>query len=124
VTPTPTATESLFSYGTLQLESVQLATFGRKLEGASDVLPRFEKALFKIEDPKVVETSGKTHHPMAKFTGRSADAVAGTVFQITKEELENADRYEVDAYRRIAATLGSGVRAWVYVSARHAPPDA
>ena len=124
MTPTPPATELLFSYGTLKLESVQLATFGRRLEGAADFLPGFEMALYRIEDPKVVKTSGKTHHPMARYTGRDADAVAGTVFQVTKEELENADRYEVDAYRRIAARLGSGLSAWVYVSSAHAPPDA
>lgn len=34
-------TELLFSYGTLQLESVQLATFGRKLVGAADVKESF-----------------------------------------------------------------------------------
>jgi hypothetical protein len=28
----------VFSYGTLQLEAVQLATFGRKLVGTADVL--------------------------------------------------------------------------------------
>lgn len=33
--------ELLFSYGTLQLESVQLATFRRKLTGFNDALPEF-----------------------------------------------------------------------------------
>ncbi|WP_321161248.1 gamma-glutamylcyclotransferase family protein [Verminephrobacter eiseniae] len=32
-------TEYLFSYGTLRLEPVQIATFGRKLDGAPDRLP-------------------------------------------------------------------------------------
>ncbi len=120
--PTPAATESLFSYGTLQLASVQLATFGRTLEGKTDQLPGFKKSMVAIGDPKVVEVSGKTHHPIVQFTGRAADAVSGTVFQITGDELRNADKYEVDAYTRISVTLGSGLRAWVYIDARHAPP--
>jgi hypothetical protein len=35
-------TEFLFSYGTLQLEAVQMATFGRQLTGTSDALRGFE----------------------------------------------------------------------------------
>jgi hypothetical protein len=119
---TQTSTESLFSYGTLQLEPVQLATFGRRLEGSVDALPGFEQSMMEIEDPAVVATSGKTHHPILKFTGRDSDVVEGTVFKITAEELQNADRYEVAAYKRIAVSLRSGVRAWVYVDARYAPP--
>lgn len=37
MTTTPDAfSERLFSYGTLQLEQVQLTTFGRKLDGQPD----------------------------------------------------------------------------------------
>ena len=119
----PTAgspTELVFSYGTLQLEAVQLATFGRKLVGTADVLPGFAQSMMKIDDPDVVATSGKTHHPIVAFTGRDSDSVAGTVFRITVKELQHADEYEVAAYRRIAVTLRSGARAWVYVDARYA----
>lgn len=115
-------TELLFSYGTLQLEAVQLSTFGRTLVGTPDALPGFAQSMMKIEDPQVVATSGKTHHPIVAFTGRESDTVAGTVFQITPQELQNADRYEVAAYKRIAVVLRSGARAWVYVDARYAPP--
>jgi hypothetical protein len=115
-------TESLFSYGTLQLEPVQLATFGRTLTGAADALVGFGQSMVRIEDPSVVEKSGKTHHPIVKFTGRDSDEVDGTVFQITAEELRNADEYEVAAYKRVSAKLKSGARAWVYVDARFAPP--
>jgi len=118
----PSTGELLFSYGTLQLEAVQLSTFGRTLAGTPDELPGFAQSMMKIEDAAVVATSGKTHHPIVTFTGRESDTVAGTVFQITREELLNADKYEVAAYTRIAALLRSGVRAWVYVDARYAPP--
>ena len=115
--------EFLFSYGTLQLEPVQLATFGRRLAGTSDVLPGFEQCMVEIQDPAVVATSGKTHHPIVKFTGRSSDVVHGTVFSVTPDELQSADKYEVAAYKRIAVNLRSGVRAWVYVDVRYAPPN-
>jgi hypothetical protein len=120
--PESAQTEHLFSYGTLQLGPVQMATFGRLLEGTPDALPGFRKSLFKIEDPEVVATSGETHHPIVQFTGDAGDTVAGKVLRITRQELLNADKYEVAAYRRIAVTLASGLGAWVYIDARHAPP--
>ena len=116
--------EFLFSYGTLQLEAVQMATFGRKLAGTRDVLPGFKEALVEIDDHATVSLSGKTHHPIAKFTGDPSDSISGTVFAVTPEEIQNADKYEVAAYKRVAVLLRSGVRAWVYVDARYAPPDA
>ena len=112
--------ERLFSYGTLQQPQVQQATFGRLLQGTQDALPGFELADVLIEDPEVVATSGKTHHPIARFNGSPESRIAGTVFEITAAELADADRYEVSAYRRIAATLASGLQAWVYVDARNA----
>jgi hypothetical protein len=116
-------TERLFSYGTLQLEAVQMATFGRQLTGTRDVLPGFEATTLEIDDPATVSLSGKTHHAIAKFTGRSSDSVSGTVFAVTPEEIQNADKYEVAAYKRVAVLLRSGVRAWAYVDARDAPAD-
>ena len=109
--------QHLFSYGTLQLEQVQLATFGRKLAGRADDMPGYSLTMLKIEDPKVVATSGKTHHPVVAYSGSSDDKVSGTVFAITPAELQHADDYEVDAYRRDRVVLASGVSAWVYVDA-------
>jgi Gamma-glutamyl cyclotransferase, AIG2-like len=114
--------EFLFSYGTLQLESVQLHTFGRKLSGTPDVLPGFEQTMVEIDDPDVVAASGKTLHPIVRFTGRASDGVRGTVFEVTQQELRNADKYEVAAYTRVAVKLGSGIDAWVYVDAGQTAP--
>ena len=111
-------TELLFSYGTLQLEAVQMATFGRQLAGTSDVLSGFELVSLKIEDQAVIEISGKAHHTMARFTGRASDVISGTVFAVTDDEIRNADKYEVPAVKRVAVVLQSGVRAWAYVDAR------
>jgi gamma-glutamylcyclotransferase (GGCT)/AIG2-like uncharacterized protein YtfP len=111
----------LFSYGTLQQENVQRSTFGRVLQGQRDELVGFEQSSITIEDPQVVATSGKTVHTIVRFNGRHDSRVTGTVFEITDEELANADRYEVAAYKRVAATLASGKQAWVYVDARFVP---
>jgi hypothetical protein len=111
-------TEYLFSYGTLQLEAVQMATFGRHLTGARDVLMGFEQAAIEIQDPTTVALSGKTHHSIARFTGRPSDTVQGTVYAVTAVELQRADEYEVAEYRRIDVVLQSGLRAWVYVDGR------
>lgn len=111
----------LFSYGTLQQDEVQLSIFGRKLTSRVDELPGFQQSLVEIDSPEVVATSGKTHHPIVKFTGAEQDRVSGTVFEITDAELASADKYEVAAYKRVAATLVSGIQAWVYVDVRYAP---
>ena len=112
----------LFSYGTLQQDDVQHATFGRLLHGRADALPGFTQAMVAIDDPQVVATSGRTHHPIVRHSGDAGDRVAGTVFEVSDNELARADDYEVDAYRRIAVTLASGLEAWVYVDARFARP--
>jgi hypothetical protein len=111
-------TQLLFSYGTLQQRDVQLATFGRELRGTADQLPGFHRSMVKIEDPEVVRTSGKTHHPIVMQTGIAENRVAGTVFEVTIDELAQADKYEVSDYKRVSASLSSGRTAWVYVDGR------
>jgi gamma-glutamylcyclotransferase (GGCT)/AIG2-like uncharacterized protein YtfP len=110
------STELLFSYGTLQQEEVQRASFGRKLDGAADALPGWRQEMVEITDPDVLAKSGKRFHPIV-MPGAQSDQIAGTVFEITSEELAAADRYEVSDYKRIAVTLASGRTAWVYVKA-------
>ncbi len=73
----------LFSYGTLQQEDVQLATFGRRLDGHADALPGYATSLFEITDADVIATSGKTHHFMARPTGNPADEVAGVAWRLS-----------------------------------------
>lgn len=107
----------LFSYGTLQQREVQLANFGRELSGTSDSLPGYSISLVAIHDPRVIQTSGKTHHSIAEPSQHPADQVPGMVFRITPDELAAADRYEVSEYTRVQVTLKSGLRAWAYVRA-------
>src|SRR6218665_3298714 len=113
-------TEYLFSYGTLGLEPVQIATFGRKLDRAPDRLPGHRLAPLEVPDAALVPTRGMTHPAMLVLRGQPRDVVDGTVFAITPEELRHADAYEVADYRRERITLASGLSAWVYVDARPA----
>ena len=108
--------EQLFSYGTLQSEQVQLATFGRKLDGKSDILTGYKLTLLKIDDEAVIATSGMTHHPIIVYTGNTSDSIEGTVFTVTQNELKQADEYEVEDYKRVSVELKSGITAWVYVN--------
>jgi gamma-glutamylcyclotransferase (GGCT)/AIG2-like uncharacterized protein YtfP len=99
----------LFSYGSLQREDVQLATFARRLAGSKDALPGFELA---------TSTRGPVHH--ANLVPGAADGgrVEGMVFGVTEAELALADEYERrDCYHRIEAVLVSGRSCWVYVEA-------
>jgi gamma-glutamylcyclotransferase (GGCT)/AIG2-like uncharacterized protein YtfP len=107
----------VFSYGTLQLESVQLASFGRRLVGHPDEMPGYKKTVVEITDPQVLATSGERFHPIVLPSDDPADNVGGTVFEITVAELAAADKYEVSDYRRVAVVLRSGIKAWVYVKA-------
>lgn len=107
----------LFSYGTLQLKSVQLANFGRELEGRPDAMVGWRRDLVEITDPEVLRQSGVTHHPIVSESGDAADKVPGVVFEITPDELIAADGYEVADYKRVLVTLKSGAVAWVYVKA-------
>jgi len=106
----------LFSYGTLQQQDVQLATFGRALVGEKDVLVGYEPSLVRIDDPAVAARLHKTHHDNVTPTGDDWSSVQGTALAVTDEELAKADAYEAPfAYQRILVTLGSGQQAWVYL---------
>lgn len=116
MTSNDAATERLFSYGTLQREDVQLATFHRLLDGHEDALVGCEVTSVPIGDPHVAAALGRSHHANLTFNGRDESRVAGTVFAITDAELAAADEYERrDSYVRVAARLASGPQTWVYV---------
>jgi hypothetical protein len=105
----------LFSYGTLQLEQVQIATFGRILKGEKDALIGYNLAMVEITDPEVLRKSGEKFHPIIDYTGNSTDKVEGVLFEVTEEELLNADKYEVADYKRIETAFQSGRKGFIYV---------
>src|SRR5688500_3852379 len=103
----------LFSYGTLQREDVQLATFNRRLDGQRDEITGLEQSLVAIEDPQVAATSGRTHHANVTFNGSEDSRVPGMLFEITDAELASVDKYEAAfVYERVAVVLASGRQAW------------
>jgi gamma-glutamylcyclotransferase (GGCT)/AIG2-like uncharacterized protein YtfP len=114
---TVNASVLLFSYGTLQLPSVQQSSFGRLLSGEEDAMTGYKTSMIEITDPEVLRQSGQRFHPVVVPSSNPDDEVKGTVFAITAEELAAADAYEVDDYIRIEVQLKSGKRAWVYVKA-------
>jgi len=108
----------LFTYGTLRYKNVQIANFGRELTGRDDALPGYTRRLEPVVDPKIAALIGESEYANVEPSSVPEDAVAGTVFEITEQELAAADKYEEAAeYRRILVTLRSGDRAWVYVRA-------
>ena len=108
-------TVQLFSYGTLQLPQVQLANYGRRLSGKPDGLDGYRLESLAITDPDVVRISGAAVHTIARASGDASDRIAGTLFELTEEELAATDDYEVAVYARVEVILESGSSAWVYV---------
>jgi len=118
--PNPThgadADRWLFSYGTLRQPEVQLANFGRLLEGRDDVLEGYALSMIEITDPDVIAISGSNRHPLVRRTGEPGDRVEGVVFRVTAAEIAAADAYETSDYVRVTVTLASGLEASVYVN--------
>lgn len=105
----------LFSYGTLQKEQVQLETFGRLLEGEKDILTDYKLSKVEITDPEVLRKSGQKYHPILVFSGNSEDEVEGMLFEVTEEEILQADEYEVDDYKRVETVFKSGKKGCIYI---------
>ena len=115
----------LFSYGTLQQEDVQLATLGRRLSGVADALVGYRQAMTAIQDPEVVRTSGKTHHPIVAFTGTAKIACRARCSRSPTPSLPmpTHTRWQLMCASRRRSPR-AGVEAWVYVDARGKPPSA
>jgi len=106
---------ALFSYGTLQLPSVQQEKYGRLLDGTPDALIGYRFSPIDIDDPDVVRLSGKSRHPIARCSDNPADQIEGMVYLLTEAELEATDAYEVDPYVRVEVILQSDRTAFAYV---------
>lgn len=108
--------EFLFSYGTLQKESVQLKLFGRLLNGTKDILKGYKLSSIEITDESFLANGeGKIQRTLIP-TNHIDDLVEGTVFEISREELHLADQYEPENYRRIKVVIQSCKEAWIYLT--------
>ncbi len=108
--------ELLFSYGTLQLEKVQMETFGRLLKGTRDILHGYRIEKLEIRDEEVLRASKEKYHPIAVPSQNQEAIVPGTVFELSLEEILSADTYEAEEYKRVKEKLASGRIAWVYIA--------
>ena len=97
--------ERLFVYGTLKNSDIQRNIFGRTVNGQKDSLFGYRESMTMV---------GGEAFPLIipDVSGR----VEGLVLELTADDLDLADKYETDAYRRIKIFLNSGITAWVYVS--------
>jgi gamma-glutamylcyclotransferase (GGCT)/AIG2-like uncharacterized protein YtfP len=77
----------------------------------------YVKDMVEITDPDVIAESGMTHHPIVRPSAEGDASVEGMLFRITPAELQAADDYGVDDYKRVSVDLASGLKAWVYVAA-------
>lgn len=107
--------EWLFSYGTLQKSRVQLELFGRHLSGAKDRLKGYKKSTIEINDESFLSKGEQKDQLTLVFSDDELDIIEGTVFEVTPEELLQADSYEPSSYKRVSVILASGKQAWVYM---------
>ena len=112
-----TTSIALFSYGTLRQAEVQIANYGRLLEGEPDVLSGYRLEPVEIVDPDVVRISGMAVHRSRCQAAIPGIASLGVVFALTEAEIAATDAYETDTYARVEIMLESGRSAWVYVAA-------
>ena len=67
----------LFSSGTLQLEHVQLETFGRLLKGEKGMLEGYKLTMIEITDAEVLRKSNQQFHPIISFSDDKNDQIEG-----------------------------------------------
>ena len=106
----------LFSYGTLQMEKVQRALFGRLVEMRDDVLLGYRTVEIEVTEPDPLDYSGLSLH-QALVPAEADAAVPGKTLIILDADLPAVDAYEGDLYTRIEVALSSGEKAWVYIKA-------
>ena len=107
---------NLFSYGTFQLKKVQIETFGRKFNGIKDCLRGYKTKNLIINDNNVIKSSGLDIHPIIFYTGNKIDCINGILFYVSDEELNKADGYEVNEYKRVKLKFESKKEGWIYIS--------
>jgi len=108
--------EYLFSYGTLQKDKIQLALFGRILQGWNDMLRGYKRISIEIKDNAFLAKGEENLQQTLIISQDNNDGVKGTVFEITEKELLQADQYEPNNYKRTKVILQSGKEAWIYTA--------
>lgn len=68
----------------------------------------------KVES--VVNLNSEEEYVIISYSGNDSDAIEGAVLSVTFDELQRADEYETDDYKRVSVTLRSGKQTWIYAS--------
>jgi gamma-glutamylcyclotransferase (GGCT)/AIG2-like uncharacterized protein YtfP len=68
-----------------------------------------------ITDKTVLEKSDQQYHPIAIYTGIEKDIILGMLYEISPQELKQADLYEVSDYKRTKVTFVSKKQGWIYI---------
>ncbi|MBE1286140.1 MAG: hypothetical protein GJ671_00240 [Alteromonadaceae bacterium] len=108
---------NIFTYGTLQLPSVQKHLLKRQPDMWPDSLSGFMLDWISIADESVVDISDQRQHPIIYQTDYASDVVKGKCLCVTETELALLDSYETDDHKRIEIELNSGKKAFAYVAA-------
>jgi len=104
--------DTIFTYGSLQSEAIQMKIFGRILKGEREVLLGYSLFSILLED----ENQAVISYPIISKSDKKEALIEGIVFEITATELEMADAYETENYTRIFLSFESGKKGWVYVA--------
>ena len=110
------ALPALLSYGSLQQRDVQLANYGRELEGSADVLVGYQLVPLAISDPRVLALSGKAVHGIAR--AQAATPLTASPAWCSSSATPNS---RPATPMRLPNILGSKLRSksgrseWVYV---------
>jgi gamma-glutamylcyclotransferase (GGCT)/AIG2-like uncharacterized protein YtfP len=101
--------EQLFAYGTLKDKDIQETIFGRILKGVPETLVGYV-----INEINIEEEFGVEQYPIITPTQNQEDTISGILYELTLEQLQQADSYEGIHYKRIQVQLQSSQTAWVY----------
>lgn len=105
----------LFACGTLTLEKVHLALFGRVLPYDEDTLPGYTKRTVVLDDPEILSTTGTGTHLSMVPCDTPGASVPGRAMRLTEAELARMDPHQNAHHRRTRVTLASGREAWAYL---------
>lgn len=97
----------LFTYGTLQDETVQQMLFNKKIKGIPDSIIGFDKKEINLEG---------NIYPILIKNQKSLEKIKGTCYNLSESDILICDEYEGCEYKRITTKLTSGIKAWVYIS--------
>ena len=105
----------LFACGTLTLEKVHVALFGRVLPFEEDALPGYATRTVLLEDQEILSTTGTATHLAMVPSDEPGAAVRGRAMRIAEAELAIMDPHQSEHHRRTRVTLASGREAWAYL---------